>query len=96
MQRDLGGRCLAANSDQATFGGNAEVPPKGQEEYQDHGPAADLNVHSINVQAVTCSADGTQASIFGQATINGSGTSTTGSTSRIWASPERATRTGSG
>ena len=69
-----GGRILAANGDKATFGGNAQVPPKGQEEYQDHGPAADLNVHSINVQAVTCSADGTQASIFGQATINGSGT----------------------
>jgi hypothetical protein len=69
-----GGRILAANGDKATFGGNAQVPPKGQEQYQDHGPAADLNVHSINVQAVTCSTDGTQASIFGQATINGSGT----------------------
>jgi hypothetical protein len=69
-----GGRIEAANSDKATFGGNAQAPAKGQEQYQDHGPAADLNVHSINVQAVTCSVDGTQASIFGQATINGSGT----------------------
>ena len=69
-----GGRIEAANGDKATFGGNAQVPPKGQEQYQDHGPAADLNVHSINVQAVTCSADGTSASIFGQATVNGSGT----------------------
>jgi hypothetical protein len=69
-----GGSITAANGDNATFGGNASVPPKGQEEYQDHGPAAQLNVHSIDVQAVTCSADGTQASIFGKATINGSGT----------------------
>ena len=69
-----GGRILAANGDKATFGGNAQAPTNGQEQYQDHGPAADLNVHSINVQAVTCSTDGTQASIFGQATINGSGT----------------------
>jgi hypothetical protein len=69
-----GGRITAANGDKATFGGNAQAPDKGQEEYRDHGPAADLNVHSIDVQAVTCSSDGTQASIFGTATINGSGT----------------------
>jgi Bacterial Ig-like domain (group 1) len=68
-----GGQIVAANGDHATFGGNAQVPPKGQEQYQDHGPAADLNVHSIVVQAVTCNADGTQASIFGRATINGAG-----------------------
>jgi hypothetical protein len=69
-----GGRITAANGDKATFGGNAQVPaagPKGQEEYQDHGPAQPRNVKSINVQAVTCSADKTQASIFGQATIDG-------------------------
>jgi len=32
-----------------------------------------INVHSIDVQAVTCSRDGTSASIFGAATVNGSG-----------------------
>jgi hypothetical protein len=69
-----GGRITADNGDKATFGGNAQAPTKGQEEYQDHGPAADMNVHSLNVQAVTCSSDGTQASIFGEATIDGSGT----------------------
>ena len=48
-----GGRITAANGDKATFGGNAKADGlKGQEEYQDHGPAADLNVHSINVQSV--------------------------------------------
>jgi Mg-chelatase subunit ChlD len=69
-----GGRITAANGDKATFGGNAMVPasgPQGQEQYQDHGPAIDLNVHSIDVDSVTC--DGTSASIFGTATINGSG-----------------------
>jgi hypothetical protein len=69
-----GGRITAGNGDKATFGGNAKVPesgPQGQEEYQDHGPAVDMNVHSIDVDAVTCS--GTSASIFGTATIDGSG-----------------------
>ena len=71
-----GGSIKAANGDKATFGGNAMVPaagPKGQEQYRDHGAAANLNVHSIKVLAVTCSADGKSASIFGTARINGSG-----------------------
>jgi hypothetical protein len=69
-----GGRITAANGDKATFGGNAQGKgPKGSEEYQDHGPAVDINVHSINVLAVTCSRDGINASIFGKATINGAG-----------------------
>jgi len=69
-----GGRITAANGDKATFGGNAKGDgPQGQEEYQDHGPATNMNVHSINVQAVTCNAAGTSASIFGTATVNGGG-----------------------
>ena len=73
-----GGRIMAANGDKATFGGNAKAHPKkaspqGQEQFQDHGPAADMNVHSISVLAVTCNAAGTAASIFGKATIDGSG-----------------------
>src|SRR4029079_19087224 len=67
-----GGRIIAANGDTATLGGNAKAAgPKGQEEFQDHGPAVDMNVHSIDVQAVLCSADGLSASIFGTATIDG-------------------------
>jgi Mg-chelatase subunit ChlD len=70
-----GGRITAANGDKGTFGGNAKADGlKGEEEYQDHGPAVSMNVHSIDVQAVTCNAAGTSASIFGTATINGSGT----------------------
>jgi hypothetical protein len=70
-----GGTITAANGDPASFGGNAQVKgsPKGQEEYQDHGPATPVNVHSLTVDAVVCSADGTSASIFGTATIDGGG-----------------------
>jgi hypothetical protein len=69
-----GGRITAANGDKATFGGNAKgTGPSGQEEYQDHGPAMDINVHSIDVLAVLCSDDGTSASIFGTATVDGVG-----------------------
>ncbi len=68
-----GGRITAANGDKATFGGNAKAPAKGQAQYQDHGPAARLNVHSLSVLAVVCRPDGTSASIFGKARVNGAG-----------------------
>ena len=45
--------------------------PSGEQQYQDHGSAANLNVHSTAVLAVACR--GNKASIFGKATINGSG-----------------------
>jgi Mg-chelatase subunit ChlD len=69
-----GGRITAANGDKATFGGNAKgTGPSGEEEYQDHGAAMDINVHSLSITSVSCSADRTSASIFGTATINGGG-----------------------
>jgi hypothetical protein len=69
-----GGRIEAANGDKATFGGNAKADGlTGEQNYQDHGPAADMHVKSVDVDAVVCSADGTSASIFGTATIDGSG-----------------------
>lgn len=69
-----GGRITTADGDKATFGGNAKgTGPAGQEQYRDHGPAVGLNVHSINVQAVSCSRDDTTASIFGVARIRGAG-----------------------
>ncbi len=71
-----GGWIVASNGDRATFGGNAKSnasgETQGQEQYQDHGPVQRLNLHSINVLAVVCDGS-TRASIFGQATINGSG-----------------------
>jgi hypothetical protein len=48
-----GGRIVTAENDKATFGGVANGP-KGQEEFQDHGLATDINVHSIDVQSVLC------------------------------------------
>jgi hypothetical protein len=92
----LGGWIMTTAGDKATFGSVANGG-KGQVEYQDHGPVTDINVHSIDVQSVTCgdggvgvgvaslevsslaaqtatsSADVQTASIFGTATINGSG-----------------------
>jgi hypothetical protein len=70
-------RGLATGGDRASFGGNAAVSAtgevKGQEEYQDHGPATPMNVHSINVLAVVCTPTNLEASIYGEATIDGSG-----------------------
>jgi hypothetical protein len=69
-----GGRFTAANGDKATFGGNAKADGlQGEEEYQDHGPASSMNVHSIDITSVACNAAGTSASIFGTATVNGGG-----------------------
>jgi hypothetical protein len=72
-----GGWIVTNAGDQGSFGGNATETTigadSGQQEYQDHGPAQPLNVHSLNVQAVTCNSTFTSASIFGKATIDGSG-----------------------
>ncbi len=73
-----GGWIIADNGDRANFGGNAKVSAngssvQGKEEYQDRGPAQTLNVHSIQLTATTCSSDLKSATIFGTATINGSG-----------------------
>ena len=71
-----GGWIHANNGDKANFGGNAKADsqgnPQGQEEYQDKGPVQPMNVHSINVLAVICPTP-TEASIFGDATIDGAG-----------------------
>jgi Bacterial Ig-like domain (group 1) len=72
-----GGWIVALNGDRASFGGNAKVDldgnVSGQEQYTDHGPADPLKVHSLNVLAVVCSADRRQASVYGQARIDGTG-----------------------
>jgi hypothetical protein len=73
-----GGWIIARNGDRANFGGNAKVLAggalQGQEEYQDQGPAANMNVHSTKILAMTCTKDFVNATIWGEATINGSGT----------------------
>jgi hypothetical protein len=72
-----GGRITAQNGDRATFGGNASVDltgsAAGQEEYEDHGPARPLNFHSTEIISVVCSTDGKEAQIFGDGTVDGSG-----------------------
>jgi len=72
-----GGWIMALNTDMATFGGNAKVSAEGiatgQQEYQDHGPVQPMTVNTIDVQAVVCSDDRTEASLFGNATVDGSG-----------------------
>src|SRR5262249_22756196 len=65
-----GGWITTSAGDRANFGGNAHVPPKGNENYVDHG--TDMHVSSLTVQSVVCSRDGTTASIFGTATVDGS------------------------
>jgi Bacterial Ig-like domain (group 1) len=73
-----GGWIVTDDGDRGSFGGNAKESSTGtdtgQEEYQDHGPAEPMDVHSLNVLAITCNTNLTQASIFGQAQIDGSGT----------------------
>jgi Bacterial Ig-like domain (group 1)/Calx-beta domain len=75
-----GGHFVADNGDRASFGGNAHVSstgdPSGEQQYRDHGPVQPLTVHSISVLAVVCVRflDGhAEATIFGEATIDGSG-----------------------
>ena len=70
-----GGWIIAMNGDRASFGGNAKADAdgntSGEENYQDHGPATPFHLHG-NVLAVVCNRDGS-ATIFGEATIDGSG-----------------------
>jgi hypothetical protein len=72
---------VANNGDRASFGGNARVEAdgstvRGQENYQDHGPAQPRHVQSIELTATTCSDDLTMATIFGRATVDGAGSFT--------------------
>jgi hypothetical protein len=72
-----GGHITALNGDRATFGGNASVDlsgsARGEEEYQDHGPARPLDFHSTKILSLVCSDDGKEAEIFGEGNVDGSG-----------------------
>jgi hypothetical protein len=72
-----GGWIVALNTDTGTFGGNAKVSltgvAAGHQEYQDHGPMQPITVNTIDVRVVVCSDDRKQARLFGNATVNGSG-----------------------
>jgi hypothetical protein len=68
------GRITAANGDKASFRMLvAASPPRGAEFYRDNGPANAFQLVSSTVDALSCSPDATQASVFGTATANGAG-----------------------
>ncbi len=72
----VGGAIVASNGDEATFGGTARVTGatvQGQQTYQDHGPVAARRVSSIELLALVCDSTAGTATIFGTATIDGSG-----------------------
>ena len=77
VKNNDGGSIIALSGDVATFGGNAKVSSSGiatgNQVYQDHGPLQPITVNTIDVTAVTCSDDRTQASLFGHATVDGAG-----------------------
>jgi hypothetical protein len=62
-----GGRIVAANGDQATFGGSAATQRArvGQEVYIDHGPVTQLRFRSLVTTAVVCDLDARRAEIIG-------------------------------
>ena len=69
-----GGWIIAANGDRASFGGVAKVKDgqtRGEQVYQDHGPAQPFTVKSTSVLAVVCG--GSEATIYGRATVDGGG-----------------------
>jgi hypothetical protein len=73
-----GGWIITKDGNRANFGGNANSlsgPVKGQQEYQDMGGTTQpaMNVHSIELTAIMCNQARTTASIFGRATIDGTG-----------------------
>jgi hypothetical protein len=72
------GQITADNGDKAMFSSNAQSDlagnVQGQEQYRDQGPAQPQSVKSIRILALTCNQARTQATIFGEATIDGSGT----------------------
>jgi Big-like domain-containing protein len=71
-----GGWIIADNGDRGIFGGNAKADEDGDttgnEVYEDKGPAEPFKLHG-DVLTVVCDPDSTRATIFGEATIDGTG-----------------------
>jgi hypothetical protein len=69
------GRITAADGDRASFRGLAVgiSPAVGAEIYRDWGPSNGFRVVSSRMDAVTCSARASAASVFGTARVNGIG-----------------------
>jgi uncharacterized repeat protein (TIGR01451 family) len=69
------GRIKAANGDRATFSIDVEsgTPSSGTVRYRDRGPAVPFRLKSTEITQIVVSADGTQATVLGNAKINGAG-----------------------
>jgi hypothetical protein len=74
-----GGQIVARSGDRATFAVGARVSRAGVPSaglvYVDHGPTTRLSVFSRDATSVTCSPDGTKATILGRALVAGGTTS---------------------
>jgi hypothetical protein len=62
---------VASNGDRASLGGNAKaaIVVTGEQEYQDQGPATELNFHSTRTLALVCT--GGRAQIYGLGRVDG-------------------------
>jgi uncharacterized repeat protein (TIGR01451 family) len=69
------GRIKAANGDRATFSIDVEsgTPSSGTVRYRDRGPALPFRLKSTGITQIVVSADRTQATVLGNAKINGAG-----------------------
>ena len=68
-----GGQILAANGDQATFGGSASATVAqsvAHQVYVDHGPAARFRFRSLPVAAVVCNPDARRAELTGTGVVD--------------------------
>ena len=75
MIEEVPARATAANGDKATFDVDVKstTPPKGKLRYRDRGPAEKFKLKSTEITQIVVSADGTQATVLGNAKINGAG-----------------------
>ena len=67
------GRITAANGDKASFRGLVAASRRGAWSSTATRPVSAMRVLSTSVDALTCTADATQASVFGTAKVNGAG-----------------------
>nr|MBA3311207.1 Ig-like domain-containing protein [Nocardioidaceae bacterium] len=69
-----GGWIIAANGDRASFGGNAKAlsssSVSGEQVYTDHGPVQPMQVKSVEMLALTCTANKREATLYGLAKVD--------------------------
>jgi hypothetical protein len=66
-----GGRIVAANGDDATFGGSAStVRSLAHQVYVDHGPVSPFRFRSLTLTATVCDPDGRRAELYGTGRVD--------------------------